>query len=174
MSMTGSRSRVRLKGRLGSNAGMVAWLSKVRSQVCPSGRALATASLPMDPAAPGRFSTIIGTPSRCISPGETKRATASVDPPGPKGTTMRMELPCAWAGRMLAAAKPPSVARRVSFMVMSSLCFCLFHQVKNRRVEQLLRFNMPRGQPIFHRIADHGGDFGAVALEAIGPRIAAK
>ena len=28
-----------------------------------------------------------------FGPGETKRATASVDPPGPKGTTMRMELP---------------------------------------------------------------------------------
>jgi hypothetical protein len=72
----------------------------------------------MDPAAPGRFSTIIGTPSLCISPGETSRATASVEPPGPKGTTMRMELDCARAGRMAALAKAPKATRRVNVMNM--------------------------------------------------------
>ena len=156
---------------------MVAWLSKVSSQVCPSGRALATASLPMDPAAPGRFSTMIGTPSLCISPGETSRATASVDPPGPNGTTMRMALDCARAGRMAALASAPKARRRVKEMDMLNSpirFFGLFHQVKHGWMEQFLRFHLPRRQPIFHRITDHGRDFRTVALEAIGPGIAAE
>src|SRR5918912_1423557 len=58
--MTGSRSRVRSKGRSGTNAGRTAWLSKVSSQVSPSGRAFATTSVPMAP----RLPEALGEPGR--------------------------------------------------------------------------------------------------------------
>ena len=94
---------------------MVAWLSKVSSQVSPSGRAFATASAPIEPAAPERFSTTTVAPRRCVSPGVTSRATASVDPPGAKGTMMRMDWPWARAmpGAASATAAAASAERRV-------------------------------------------------------------
>ena len=58
------------------------------SSVWPSGAARATAAAPMLVPAPGRFSITNGLPSRCSSFGATSRATISMPPPGPVGTTI--------------------------------------------------------------------------------------
>ena len=63
---------------------------EANSSVCPSAGAAATKPAPMDPAAPGRFSTTTGRPSAACSASATGRAKLSLLPPGVKGTTRRM------------------------------------------------------------------------------------
>src|SRR5262245_7183182 len=57
------------------------------SSVCPSGGAAATKPAPIEPAAPGRFSTTTGRPSATCSASAMGRAKLSLLPPGVKGTT---------------------------------------------------------------------------------------
>ncbi len=57
------------------------------SKVYPSGGDFATASAPMVPPAPPRFSTTTGWPSASESLCAMGRAKMSVDPPGGNGTT---------------------------------------------------------------------------------------
>ena len=58
------------------------------SSVWPSGAERATAAPPMLVPAPGRFSMTNGLPNRCSSFGASRRATISMPPPGPVGTTI--------------------------------------------------------------------------------------
>ena len=55
----------------------------------PSGAALATASVPITPPAPARFSTTTVWPSAGCSFSAITRAMMSVVPPGGNGTTIR-------------------------------------------------------------------------------------
>ncbi len=57
--------------------------------VAPSGGALTTTSVPTEPPAPGRFSTIIGWPSVSPMKRASSRAAMSLKLPGPKATMMR-------------------------------------------------------------------------------------
>jgi len=58
------------------------------SSVVPSGAERATAAAPILVPAPGRFSMTNGLPKRCSSFGASRRATISMPPPGPVGTTI--------------------------------------------------------------------------------------
>src|SRR6516225_12380436 len=60
------------------------------SQVLPSGGGFATTALPELPDAPVRFSITMLVPRRCINPACARRATASTEPPGGKGTMIRI------------------------------------------------------------------------------------
>jgi hypothetical protein len=69
----------------------IAWFTTigagcVKSRVWPSAGALYTASAPMLPAAPERFSTVTGWPNLSRSLSATTRASRSVPPPGTNGT----------------------------------------------------------------------------------------
>ena len=87
---TGSRSLSLSNGRFGNRLGLTAWVSNTISQVLPSGGALATTALPVLPEAPVRFSITIVAPRRCDRPACARRATASTEPPGGNGTTIRI------------------------------------------------------------------------------------
>ncbi len=65
----------------GKSARFTTWEEAMRASVCPSGAAFATASVPMMPEAPGRFSTTPGWPSRGRSRSATSRAVMSLAPP---------------------------------------------------------------------------------------------
>ena len=86
-------------GMEGSRNGLTAWVSNTISHDIPSGGDFATAPEPVEPDAPGRFSTMTLAPSRCCSPVWTRREIVSTDPPAGKGTTMRMvpDGRAAWA-----------------------------------------------------------------------------
>src|SRR4051812_20638919 len=118
MRSTGSRSLLLSKGRFGISVGLTACVSNTKSQVWPSGAALATAAAPIEPELPGRFSTMIVAPRRCCSPACASRAMASTDPPGGNGAMRRM-IPdgqlWARAAKGAAAAAPKMRARLVSF-----------------------------------------------------------
>ena len=90
ISITGARSRLVSKPRLGISEGFTAWVSNTNTKVCPSGAARAAAAVPSAPLAPGRLSTTIGAPSSPCKRACTSRASVSTLPPGGKGTTMRI------------------------------------------------------------------------------------
>src|SRR5580765_4854054 len=90
MRLTGSRSLAVSDGKFGRSDGLTAWVSKTMSQVFPSGGDFATRALPVDPEAPGRFSTTTLTPSRVCKPAAASRPTASTEAPGGNGTTIRI------------------------------------------------------------------------------------
>ena len=56
------------------------------------GEAFATATAPIEPPAPGRFSTTTGWPQRLARRSLTTRAMTSVTPPGEKATMTRTGL----------------------------------------------------------------------------------
>src|SRR5262249_3581838 len=72
------------------------------NSVCPSGLARATCAAPIKPVAPGRFSTITGTPNLSDIGGATTRASISTVPPGGAGQTIVIgregNFSCASAG----------------------------------------------------------------------------
>src|SRR5688572_29850207 len=88
------------------------WLAAARTRVVPSGADFATEPVPTVPPAPGRFSTMTLRPSAAPSSALNERATMSCTPPAAKGTTMRMTLPCAAAGRAASSATRKSRAFR--------------------------------------------------------------
>src|SRR4029079_2874026 len=87
--------------------------------VAPSGAALATASVPRLPPAPGLFSTMKGSPVICCSWSATRRAAMSGVDAGPKGTMMRVVFvgqSCAVAGAQASART--KATRMVRFVCM--------------------------------------------------------
>ena len=64
-------------------------MSVVSSSVWPSGGASATCRVAITELPPGLLSTSTGTPRIGVSRSARLRATTSVPPPGPNGTTMR-------------------------------------------------------------------------------------
>src|SRR5262245_7214902 len=80
------------------------------SKVEPSGSAFATCLAPSAPAAPARFSTITGWPSRRGSCWLTMRAATSTGPPGGNGTIILSGR----AGRDCADAAAPSEMSRTA------------------------------------------------------------
>ncbi len=86
---------------------MVIVATSINSSVWPSGSALATATAPMLPPAPGRFSTTTGCFHISLSFWPSARASTSDVPPGANGTMMRIGLlgkaPCANAAGDIAA-----------------------------------------------------------------------
>ena len=85
--MIGAKSVVGSNGtRLNILGAMVMVLMAI-SNVCPSGAALATASAPMLPLAPGLLSTTTACFQRSLSLGAMMRAMMSLPLPGVKGTT---------------------------------------------------------------------------------------
>ena len=86
MSITLARSFVVLKARFGSTEGLTPCVSNTTPNVVPSGAAWATAPAPIEPEAPGRFSTMNCWPSAVVSSAARMRATWSVEPPGGKPT----------------------------------------------------------------------------------------
>ena len=80
------------KGSVLVTLGLMVCEMLVTSTVYPSGAALATASAPMTPPAPGRFSTTTGTRRFSDNPCDTLRAAKSAMPPGAKATITRMDL----------------------------------------------------------------------------------
>lgn len=118
-SSTGVRSRSVSKPMFGISAGFTAWVSKTSTQVLPSGAARAVAAVPSEPEAPVRFSTTTGTPNSAESLGCSSRDSASVLPPGGKGTMMRIGpfgQAAVWASAGAASATAPAASmwRRVS------------------------------------------------------------
>src|SRR5205085_4317265 len=91
----------------------MAWVATAPiTSVVPSGGDFATASAPRLPPAPGRLSTMT-TPSVSLTLSASARATMSSGPPGGYGTTRRMGLPCARAGRAMKAAIDRRRVRRL-------------------------------------------------------------
>jgi hypothetical protein len=84
--------------------------------VAPSGAALATASVPRLPLAPGLFSTRKTLCGYFVdSPSATMRAMMSGVEPAPNGTTMRTVLggqSCAGAGTAAASSNKSAIVRR--------------------------------------------------------------
>ena len=78
------------------------------------------------------FSITIGTPSFCCKLGEASRATASVEPPGAKGTTIRIgpfgQAFCAYAddvlGKLAAPMRVDSRVRRNGLYITGILLRC--------------------------------------------------
>jgi hypothetical protein len=68
---------------------LIAAAAAAMTKAPPSGAARATASMPMLPPAPVRFSTTAPTPVAAWMAWATKRAARSDAPPGVKGETMR-------------------------------------------------------------------------------------
>src|SRR5512135_192354 len=84
---TGVRSLTKLYGRFLYRLILVTSVLVAMNKVYPSGADLATMSAPILPAAPGRFSTMTGSPSSGRRFSASTRAVTSVLPPGGYGTT---------------------------------------------------------------------------------------
>src|SRR5215216_4636146 len=95
-----STSKVRSENRLGAVASEA---TSISNKVWPSGGALATASAPRLPAAPGLFSTTTDWPMAADSFGLIRRARMSEVPPGAKGTISRTGRSKFWAPAPLEA-----------------------------------------------------------------------
>src|SRR4051812_17077044 len=82
----------------------------------PSGAALATALAAIMPAAPVRFSTMVGNPSPSFIGSTSRRAEISMPPPGGKPAMMRtVRSDCAAAAPANSVVPAPAInARRVS------------------------------------------------------------
>jgi len=72
--------------------GLMAWLLATRASMWPSGAALATASVPMMPVAPGLLSMTTAWPQASVSFCPTRRAVMSMAPPGDAGMTMVIDF----------------------------------------------------------------------------------
>ena len=98
------------------------------SRVWPSAGARATASLPMVPPAPGRFSTTMGWPRIVDSRWATTREELSVMPPAAKGTTQTRprlgQVGWAMAGWAMAGVAR-AVASRLRRAIRAMGCFPL-------------------------------------------------
>jgi hypothetical protein len=81
--------------------------SPVTSTVQPSGAALATAAVPIELAAPVRFSTTTGWPSRCETAAATSRPMRSTPPPAGNDTMKRTAV-----DTRAAATAPTNRARK--------------------------------------------------------------
>ncbi|MNV71309.1 hypothetical protein D3C71_1643200 [compost metagenome] len=80
---TAAKSLPASNGILGISAGLIARLAVwPMPSMKPSGRVLATWSMPMLPPAPGRFSTTTDHPAAPVILAAMARATESVPPPG--------------------------------------------------------------------------------------------
>jgi hypothetical protein len=86
---TGAISCRKLKFRWAYSAALMAAVVPTSNKVVPSGADFATASVARLPAAPGRFSTMHGWPSRSASHCPMSRAKISEAPPGANPTTIR-------------------------------------------------------------------------------------
>ena len=91
---TGAKSRVGLKGTFLYICEAISMVLAPISRVCPS-LALATASAPMLPLAPGWFTTTTGWPRTCDRRGCTVRAMVSIPVPGVNGTMILTD----WVGQ---------------------------------------------------------------------------
>src|SRR5262249_19156810 len=80
--LTPAKSWSESYGSDGNSDGLTRNGVAVISSVCPSGAAEATTPVPTTVAAPGRFSTMTGTPQRCDNRSASGRATMSTAPPG--------------------------------------------------------------------------------------------
>src|SRR4051812_34261238 len=97
--------------------------------VVPSGAALATASVPVLPPAPGLFSTVTVMPGwRLWMSSAIRRPMMSGVAPGAKGTTSLTGLvghgaegDCADAGATSASSRPQAAADKVNLIGISSL-----------------------------------------------------
>ena len=87
---------------------MTPCVSNTTPNVVPSGAAWATAPAPIEPEAPGRFSTMNCWPSAVVSWAARMRATWSVEPPGGK-PTMNFTV---FEGQAWAWANGAATARR--------------------------------------------------------------
>src|SRR5262249_44618717 len=79
--------------------------------VSPSGGALATATRPSEPPAPGLFSTTTCRPRRAASSPATMRAIPSADAPGANGATICIAF-CACAGAITGQSSNATTRRR--------------------------------------------------------------
>src|SRR3954462_14273214 len=86
----------------------------VSSSVVPSGADFATASAPILPPAPVRFSTITGWPSCSDILAATIRPTVSTAPPAANGTTIRIGRVRKFCGRVGAAGTHAATATATS------------------------------------------------------------
>ncbi len=86
--MTGAKSPIGSKGSLPNSPGFMAKELLTMSSVYPSAGDFATNSAAILPLAPGRFSTTTVWPTRLPSSWPSRRASASVPPPG-GNVTMR-------------------------------------------------------------------------------------
>src|SRR4051812_33180595 len=77
-------------GRFLCTAALVAYDDEIITIVWPSGALLATNASPIEPVAPGRFSTTTGLPKASESFLPMARAKVSLDPPGGEVTTNRI------------------------------------------------------------------------------------
>ena len=106
-------------GKFGNRLGLTAWVSNTTSQVLPSGGDFATTAAPLEPEAPGRFSTMTVVPSRGCSPAAASRPTASTEAPAGNGTMIRIGpagqfCACAVSGASIA---PSTTDRLVSLAI---------------------------------------------------------
>jgi len=85
ISRTGSRS-FSVSKFMACKDGFTACVSNTISQVAPSGLERATCPVPIDPCAPGLFSTMTVAPSRCCRPACINRESWSTEPPAGNGT----------------------------------------------------------------------------------------
>src|SRR5882762_2888976 len=98
------------------------------SRVVPSGLAFATASAPITPPAPPRFSTTTAWPHFCESFAATVRAVISVPPPGANGTTNVT----GFAGYGCASAAAATQNRDRPHFFMIEALYPLWHPVWGR------------------------------------------
>ena len=114
--LTGVRSRTGSNPACGYRLRFITSVFTLTSKVLPSGAARTTASVPMLPEAPTRFSTTTGRLRRSESLGPTVRAIRSMPVPGVKGTIRRKG--CSPPGAGACACATPDAASRA----MASQC----------------------------------------------------
>src|SRR6478672_2617644 len=189
MSSTGSRSFSVSNGRFEIRNGLMAWLSRQKSHVVPSGDDFATSAAPALPEAHGRLSTMMTLPNRCCRPAWTTRAIMSIEPPAANGTTILIgpdgqEEVCPAA--MLAArgvTKLPSRTERrvgmISFRGISShrqIVVLSFRHLHGLALQHRQRAGDPPPRRVRHDhvvdVAALGGDEGRqeALLVFLGPR----
>src|SRR5258705_2499906 len=126
MSVMGAKSASGSYGSLACVAATVRNVDDVNSSTEPSRGALATDSLPMMPEAPALLSTMTLVSKRFASGPPIARATTSLLPPGPNGTTIFTSeggFTSAAATGLVASSAPPNMAiRRIKVSMMVSQC----------------------------------------------------
>ena len=128
----GANAAIASYGILGLVAATVRKVDDVSSSIEPSRGPFATASAPIVPDAPGRFSTMTDASTRLPSGGARARAMASLLAPAENGTTMRISLgvSCADAAQAPAAQATTSIRRMKPSTCNSpfdSIYFILYH-----------------------------------------------
>ena len=123
MAVMATKSRAGSNGSLLNSQGLMACDAVVAMpSVWPSGWARATASTPMLPPPPGRFS-MMTVPSLSLTCSARIRAVVSMGPPAAKGTTMRVTRWPVWAqaGASRAEVVRAQAVRRKGRRCMGSL-----------------------------------------------------